>query len=214
MDEEPAEVLGILLDPVIERLDVLLLQEPEYVLLELARPLARDNLDERRFLPHGLVHDVAERLVDVVSAVIDIVQVELELHLAVSRPPLPPRYAARRDVPAPKLLTQSRGTIGCAKYPPVFPAAFCHRRERARGRRPPDAVACRAPGRRHAPRPARGRRCLFVPAGRRAVGGQFRRAWRLGRAFPPSSGRRRYRRSALDDAFRGHRDDNAGGGAR
>src|SRR5215472_11284667 len=133
MDEQSAEVLGILLDPVIERLDLLLLQEPEHVLLELARPLARDNLDERRFLPHGLVHDVAERLVDVVPAVIDIVQVELELHLAISDPPLPSRYAAQRDVPtrrpargdrggpAPELLTQARGTIGCAKVPPPFP---------------------------------------------------------------------------------------------
>jgi hypothetical protein len=36
MDEDPAKVLGVLLDPVVQRLDLLLLKEPEHVLLELA----------------------------------------------------------------------------------------------------------------------------------------------------------------------------------
>jgi hypothetical protein len=49
MDEEPPEVLGVLLDAMVERLDLLLLQEPEHPLLELPRALARDDLDERAF---------------------------------------------------------------------------------------------------------------------------------------------------------------------
>src|SRR6476620_6449351 len=35
VDEEPPEVLGVLLDAVVERLDLFLLQEPEHPLLEL-----------------------------------------------------------------------------------------------------------------------------------------------------------------------------------
>ena len=35
VDEHPAEVLGVLLDPVVQRLDVLAVEEPQHVLLEL-----------------------------------------------------------------------------------------------------------------------------------------------------------------------------------
>src|SRR5258708_33347728 len=82
MDEQPAEVLGVFLHPMVERLDLLLLQEPEHVFLELPGALAGDNLDQRRLLPDGLIDDVPERAVDVLAAGIDIVQVELELHLS------------------------------------------------------------------------------------------------------------------------------------
>src|SRR5215468_6111493 len=95
VDEEPPEVLGVLLDAVVERPDLLLLQEPEHPLLELPRALARDDLNERRLLRHGLVDDRLQRPVDVLPAVVDVVQVELQLHGAVSAPGLPPRYAAR-----------------------------------------------------------------------------------------------------------------------
>src|SRR5262249_46892284 len=96
MDEEPPEVPGVLLDAVVERLDLLLLQEPEHPLLELPRALARDDLNERGLLRHGLVDDRLQGPVDVLPAVVDVVQVELQLHGAVSAPGLPPRYAARR----------------------------------------------------------------------------------------------------------------------
>src|SRR5215510_11561452 len=95
MDEEPPEVLGVLLDPVIERLDLLLLQEPEDPLLELPRAFARDDLDDGRLLRHGLVDDRVQGPVDVLATVVDVVQVELQLHGLVSGPGLPPRYAAR-----------------------------------------------------------------------------------------------------------------------
>src|SRR5262249_38123493 len=95
MDEEPPEVPGVLLDAVVERLDLLLLQESEHPLLELPRALARDDLNERGLLRHGLVDDRLQGPVDVLPAVVDVVQVELQLHGAVSAPGLPPRYAAR-----------------------------------------------------------------------------------------------------------------------
>src|SRR5260370_856443 len=55
MHEQPAEVLRILLDPVVLGLDVLALQEPQHVLLELSRPFSRDDLDQRRLLFRRLV---------------------------------------------------------------------------------------------------------------------------------------------------------------
>src|SRR6266566_2910648 len=94
MDEEPPEVLGVRLDAVVERLDLFLLQEPEHPLLELPRALARDDLNERGLLRHGLVDDRLQGPVDVLPAVVDVVQVQLQLHDAVSAPGLPPRYAA------------------------------------------------------------------------------------------------------------------------
>src|SRR5215469_7789122 len=80
MHEYPAEVLGILFNPVVERLDFLLLEEPEHALLELARPLPGDDLDQRRLGADRLVDDAAQGAVDVLAAVVDVVQVELELH--------------------------------------------------------------------------------------------------------------------------------------
>src|SRR5215468_8770121 len=85
MDEEPAEVLGVLLDAMVERLDLLLLQEPEHPLLELPRALARDDLNERGLLRHRLVDDRLQGPVDVLPTVVDVVQVELQLHGAVLR---------------------------------------------------------------------------------------------------------------------------------
>jgi hypothetical protein len=57
MDEEAAEVLRVLLDPVILGWWRVLLEEPQHVLLQLARTLAGDDLDERRLLRYGLVED-------------------------------------------------------------------------------------------------------------------------------------------------------------
>src|SRR6516164_4297402 len=86
MDEKPPEVLGVLLDAVIERFDLLLLQESEHPLLELARAFARDDLNDRRLLGDRLVDDRPQSPVDVLPTVVDIVQVELQLHGAVSIP--------------------------------------------------------------------------------------------------------------------------------
>src|SRR5487761_1512874 len=92
VDEHPAEVLGVLLHPVVQRLDLLLVQEPQHPLLQLARALARDDLDERSLLLNRLVDDRPQGPVDVTPAVVDVVQVQLELHGTASgrARPVPP----------------------------------------------------------------------------------------------------------------------------
>src|ERR1700722_5218673 len=67
MHEDATEVLRVLLDPHVLSSWRVLLEEAKHVLLELARPLARDDLDQRRLLRLGLVEDA--------------VQVERQLHL-------------------------------------------------------------------------------------------------------------------------------------
>src|SRR5271168_4339631 len=91
MHEQPAEVLRVLLDPVVLGLDVLALQKPQHVLLELTRPFAWDDFDQRRLLFRRLVENRLQRAVDVLAAVVDVVQVKLELHSSVLnwRPGLP-----------------------------------------------------------------------------------------------------------------------------
>ena len=59
-------------------LDLLLVQEPQDALFQLTRSLARDDLHNCRLGPHGLVDDLTQRAVDVLSAVVDVVEVELE----------------------------------------------------------------------------------------------------------------------------------------
>jgi hypothetical protein len=44
VDEHPAEIMRVLLDSVIEGLNVLLVEESQYALLELAASLAGDDL--------------------------------------------------------------------------------------------------------------------------------------------------------------------------
>src|SRR5215475_5826269 len=86
--EHPAEVLRVLLDAVVHRLHVLLVEESQDVFLQRAGALARDDLDHGRLLRDRLVHDVAQCAIDVPAAVEDVVQIELELH-AVEYPSLP-----------------------------------------------------------------------------------------------------------------------------
>src|SRR5215472_7912486 len=80
MDEQPTEVLRVLLDPVVLGLDLVLLEKPQDVLLELPRALAGDDLDQRRLLGLGLLDDRPQGPVDVLAPVVDVVQVELQLH--------------------------------------------------------------------------------------------------------------------------------------
>ena len=81
MHEDPAEVLRVLLDPYVLGGRRVLLKEPQHVLLELARPLARDDLDQRRLLRLGVLEDLVQRLLDLRAPVVDVVQVERQLHL-------------------------------------------------------------------------------------------------------------------------------------
>ena len=79
MDKDAAEVLVVLLEPVIQRLDVLLFQEADDAFLELAATLAGNDLHERDPLVHSLAHDAVELAVDSAAFIEDIVQVELDL---------------------------------------------------------------------------------------------------------------------------------------
>src|SRR3984957_9115857 len=81
MDEDAAEVLRVLLDPDVLSRRRVLLKEPKHVLLELTRPFAGDDLDHRRLLRLGLVEDTVQRLLDLRAPVVDVVQVERQLHL-------------------------------------------------------------------------------------------------------------------------------------
>src|SRR5689334_24666088 len=109
MNKKAAEVLRILLDSVVFRFDLFLLKEPQHVLLELSGSLARDDLDQRRLLGLRLGDDGSQRPVDVLAAVVDVVQVKLELHghrpgetvQRRWRRPSPPEYRpASRSAPA------------------------------------------------------------------------------------------------------------------
>src|SRR5438874_8062598 len=79
--EHPTEVVGVLLHPVIERLDLLLVEEPQHSLLQLAGSLARNDLDQLGLLGDRLVDDPAQRPVDLAAAVVDVMQVEDKLHV-------------------------------------------------------------------------------------------------------------------------------------
>src|ERR1700723_3379425 len=120
MHEQPAEVLGVLLDPVVLGLDVLALEEPQHVLLELPRPFTRDDLDQRRLRGRRLVENRLQRAVDVLPAVVNVVQVKLELHGSALNWALKPApwttamiAAAACSGSSPLGMTVTRGSSGC-----------------------------------------------------------------------------------------------------
>src|ERR1035438_2677602 len=78
--EYPPEVVGVLLDTVVECLDLLLVEESQHTLLELAAPLAGDDLHQSDLLLHRLVDGGSQGTINVVAPVVDLVQIELELH--------------------------------------------------------------------------------------------------------------------------------------
>jgi NAD(P)-dependent dehydrogenase (short-subunit alcohol dehydrogenase family) len=78
--EYPPEVVGVLLDPVIETPYLLTVEEAQHSFFELAAPLAGDDLDEPRLLLNCFVHDRLKGAVDVLTPVVDVMQVQLELH--------------------------------------------------------------------------------------------------------------------------------------
>ena len=79
MDEDPPVVPRILLDAVVENLDLLLIQKPEDSLLQRTTPLSGDDLDQPNLLVDGFVDDCAQGSVDVITSVVDIVQIKFEL---------------------------------------------------------------------------------------------------------------------------------------
>jgi len=59
---------------------MVLLKEAQYVLLELAGALAGNDLNEGRLLGDGLVEDALQGLLDRIALVVDVMQVQRELH--------------------------------------------------------------------------------------------------------------------------------------
>ena len=60
MDEDPTEILAVLLYAVVERLDLGLLQKAQHTLLQLAAPFARNNLDQLNPFVDGFLNDTVE----------------------------------------------------------------------------------------------------------------------------------------------------------
>jgi AcrR family transcriptional regulator len=79
--EDATEVLRVLLDANVLSGGRVLLKESQHVLLELARPFARDDLDQRRLLRLGVREDLVQCLLDLRAPVVDVMQVERQLHL-------------------------------------------------------------------------------------------------------------------------------------
>jgi hypothetical protein len=78
MDEDPTEIMRILLNPVIERPDVLAGEEAKHALFELTASLAGDDLNEPNFLLNGFLDDVSKGPIDIVASVVDLVEIQLE----------------------------------------------------------------------------------------------------------------------------------------
>ncbi len=80
VDEYPPEIARVLLHAVVLGFDLFLVQETKDPFLQLTRSLPRDDLHYRRFRPHRLFNDFKQSAVDVLSAVVDVVEVEFEFH--------------------------------------------------------------------------------------------------------------------------------------
>ena len=78
MNKNPPEVFIVLLDAVIKLFDVSLIEKPHNFLLELPTAFARDDFDETDFLFKCLFNDAIEFRIDLVTAVIDVMQVEFK----------------------------------------------------------------------------------------------------------------------------------------
>ena len=79
-DEYPPEVFGVLVDAGVEGLDLFLLEEPQHMLLERARTLARNDFYEGSLRGDRLSDHLIEGTVDVVPFVVDVVEIEDQLH--------------------------------------------------------------------------------------------------------------------------------------
>src|SRR5688572_5202956 len=79
-DEDPAEVLGVLVDTRVKSLDLFLLEEPEHVLLEGTGALARNDLYEGSLGGDRLGDDLVEGAVDIAPFVVNVVEIQDQLH--------------------------------------------------------------------------------------------------------------------------------------
>lgn len=78
VNEDPPEVSVVLLDTMVELFDMALIEEAQYPLLELAAPLAGDDLNQCNPLIDGLLNDPLKLGIDPITAIIDFVPIEGE----------------------------------------------------------------------------------------------------------------------------------------
>lgn len=82
---------------------IIFLKRAKNELLELAAPLARNDLNAFGFLGNGLFHDLVNRLIEFVAFGINIVKIEFKIHIQVH------------------MRTSHKGTGGTQVVLPVFP---------------------------------------------------------------------------------------------
>ena len=78
MNKDAAEIFIILLYAVIQLLDVTLIQEAQHFLLELPAALAGDDLDQFDLALERFFHDAIQLRIDLLAAVVDVVQIQFE----------------------------------------------------------------------------------------------------------------------------------------
>ncbi len=91
VNENPSEVFVVLLETMVERADVWLIEKTQHAFLELATAFARDNLYQFDAPVDRLLHNTVEFGFDFVTAVVDVVQVQFQL-CHESDPVLPPSF--------------------------------------------------------------------------------------------------------------------------
>jgi len=77
--EDPPEVPVVLLDPVVQRANMCLVEKAQHPLLELPAALARNDLDQSDALVDSLLDDPVQVSVDLVAAIIDIMEINDQL---------------------------------------------------------------------------------------------------------------------------------------
>ena len=80
VDEHAPEIARVLLDPVVLGLDIWFVEEAKDAFFELTRPFSGNDLDDARLGPLRLLDNTVQGPLDVVSPVVDVVEVKFELH--------------------------------------------------------------------------------------------------------------------------------------
>lgn len=79
VNKNPSEVFIVLLESMVELLNVSLIKKAQNLLFELSTSLTGNDLDETDFLFKRLCNNAIEFRVDLVAAIVDVVQVEFKL---------------------------------------------------------------------------------------------------------------------------------------
>jgi hypothetical protein len=80
VDEHPSEVVRVLLDSIVEVLDVFPVEESKYAFLELSASFARNDLNEPNLFLDSFVDNASKSTIDIPASIVNLVQVQLELH--------------------------------------------------------------------------------------------------------------------------------------